>query len=117
MAYETVLWGDIYIVNLGEPFGSEQGGVRPALVIQNNIGNQHSPTTMIVPITSQSKTHLPVHVEIGRESGLPKDSIALFEQIQTIDKRRIGRYIGRLDPSKIPLVDRAIHVSLSALSA
>ncbi len=103
---------EIYYADLSPIKGSEQGGLRPVLVLQNDKGNQFSPTTIIAAITSrQNKTKLPTHVEIKIDS-LPKDSIVLLEQIRTIDKIRLGDYVGALDKSSMGKVDHAIVISL-----
>lgn len=90
--------GEIYWVNFGDTgIGSEQTGLRPALVIQNNAGNYHSPTTIVVPITTKHKgKNIPTHVPIK----LKKDSVIIFEQIMTVDKSRISEYIGWINPKK-----------------
>ena len=89
--------GEIYYANLSGNLGSEQGGFRPVLIIQNNIGNRFAPTTIVAPITSRAKTDLPTHLCINEgECGLTKDSIILFEQLRTIDKQRLGDRIGEL---------------------
>ena len=104
--------GDIYYADLRPVIGSEQGGVRPVLVIQNDIGNKHSPTTIVAAITGRkTKAALPTHVAI-MTSGLKTESTVLLEQIRTIDKARLGEYIGRLDGKTLAAVDRAIVVSL-----
>ena len=91
--------------------GSEQGGIRPVLIIQNDIGNKHSPTTIVAAITSrQTKAKLPTHVEVAVD-GLTKDSIVLLEQIRTIDKNRLTDYVGRLDKETMGKVDKAIVIS------
>jgi mRNA interferase MazF len=94
--------------------GSEQGGVRPVLVVQNDIGNKYSPTVVVAAITSQlSKAKIPTHVEISaKEHNLPKDSVILLEQIRTIDKRRLKERISILDDSKMKKVNLAILISL-----
>ncbi len=103
---------DIYYADLNQVRGSEQGGVRPVLILQNDMGNKHSPTTIIAPITSrQTKAKLPTHVDI-QISELPKDSIVLLEQIRTIDKTRLGQFVGTLDKSSMGKVDHAIVISL-----
>ena len=104
--------GDIYYADLSPVVGSEQGGVRPVVIIQNDIGNKHAPTTIIAPITSQThKKPLPTHIAFCG-CGLPKDSIILAEQIRTIDKRRLKDKMGALPPEKIEAVDMAVKVSL-----
>lgn len=88
--------GDIYYVNLGRSIGSEQSGVRPCLVIQNDVGNKYSPTTIVACITSRLYKHkIPTHVEITG-FGLPKNSVIMFEQIRTVDKCRVLEYIGNI---------------------
>lgn len=106
--------GEIYYAELNPVIGSEQGGTRPVLVIQNNIGNQYSPTTIVAAITSQiSKAKLPTHVEVrSKRSGLEKDSVILTEQIRTIDKSRLKEKVAVLDPEVMLRVDEAIEVSL-----
>ncbi len=103
---------EIYYADLNQVRGSEQGGVRPVLILQNDMGNKHSPTTIVAPITSrQTKAKLPTHVDI-QISELPKDSIVLLEQIRTIDKTRLGQFVGTLDKSSMGRVDHAIVISL-----
>jgi mRNA interferase MazF len=107
--------GEIYYAELNPVVGSEQGGTRPVLVIQNNIGNQYSPTTIIAAITSQiSKAKLPTHVEVrAQRSGLEKDSVILTEQIRTIDKSRLKEKVAFLDDEIMGFVNNAIGVSLN----
>jgi mRNA interferase MazF len=109
--------GDIYYADLSPVIGSEQGGVRPVLVVQNDIGNRYSPTIIIAAITSQiNKAKLPTHVEIkGEDYGLPKDSVLLLEQIRTIDKRRLGEKIGHVKEDIIEKVDDALRISLGLI--
>lgn len=103
---------EIYYADLSPVVGSEQGGVRPVLILQNDVGNRYSPTTIVAAVTSrQTKAKLPTHVDIQVED-LPKDSIVLLEQIRTVDKTRLTEYIGRLDKSSMGRVDHAIVVSL-----
>ena len=106
--------GDIYYADLSPVVGSEQGGIRPVLVVQNDIGNRYSPTIIIAAITSQiNKAKLPTHVEIkGDDYGLSKDSVLLLEQIRTIDKRRLGEKIGHVEDDIIEKVDEALRISL-----
>ena len=103
--------GDIYYADLSPVVGSEQGGTRPVLIVQNDIGNKHSPTVIAAAITSQTgKAQLPTHINLkGSSVGLSKDSIVLLEQIRTIDKRR--EHMGRLDETMMNQVDSAIAVS------
>ena len=105
--------GEVYFADLSPVVGSEQGGVRPVLVIQNDIGNKYSPTVIAAAITSQlSKTKLPTHIEIGQTSGLPKNSVVLLEQIRTIDKRRLKEKICELSSIKMSEINQAILISL-----
>lgn len=102
---------EIYYANLSPAVGSEQDGMRPVLILQNDVGNIYSPTTIIAPITSRiDKTHLPTHVNIFTE-GLETDSIVLLEQVRTIDKTRLTEYVGQLDKLMMVAIDRAIVVS------
>ena len=105
--------GDIFYADLSPVVGSEQGGIRPVLVIQNDVGNRYSPTIIVSAITSRlSKTKLPTHIEIpGELYGLSKDSVILLEQIRTIDKRRLREKIGHLDESIMMKVNEALSTS------
>lgn len=109
----TVKRGDIFYADLSPVVGSEQGGTRPVLIVQNDTGNKHSPTVIAAAITSQTnKAKLPTHIELaGHSVGLTKDSVVLLEQIRTIDKRRLREHMGRLDESMMNRVDDAIAVS------
>ena len=106
--------GQIYYADLSPVVGSEQGGVRPVLIIQNDVGNRYSPTVIATAITSQmTKAKLPTHIEIPKGNfGLPKDSVILLEQIRTLDKRRLREKVGELDHACQLRVDRAILISL-----
>jgi len=104
--------GDIYFANLNPVVGSEQGDMRPCLIVQNNIGNKHSPTVIVVPLTSSKKAFLPTHVRIIRKGGLLFDSIALTEQVRTIDRTRLDRYLGRIGVGEQIAVDGALAVSV-----
>ena len=107
-----VLRGDIFYADLSPSRGSEQGGFRPVLVLQNNVGNKHSPTTIVAPITSRlGKKVLPTHITFNG-CGLSKDSIILMEQIRTIDKDRLKQKMGCLTNEKWDVVNDAIKVSL-----
>lgn len=109
-----LLRGEIWRVDFGSPRGSEQGGQRPALIIQNDTGNATSSTTIIAAITSKCKVTYPFHVEISAyESGLREDGTVLLEQIITISKGRLISRIGKLSTSKMKYVDKALQVSLS----
>ena len=105
--------GDVYYADLSPVVGSEQGGVRPVLVVQNDVGNRYSPTVIIAAITSQlSKAKLPTHIELGKEYGLEKDSVVLLEQIRTLDKRRLKEKVCSIDNITMQKVDIAIMISL-----
>ena len=108
----SVKRGDIFYADLSPVVGSEQGGVRPVLIVQNDTGNRHSPT-VIAAITSQTgKARLPTHISLAALScGLPKDSVILLEQIRTLDKRRLREHMGKLDETMMKQVDGAIAVS------
>ena len=104
--------GDIYYADLSPVVGSEQSGVRPILIIQNDIGNKYSPTIIGVPITSKAKIRMPTHIAIeGNKYGLDKDSIILAEQIRTLDKSRLKEKVGRLDKKVLEQVKKAIEIS------
>ena len=105
--------GDIYYADLSPVVGSEQGGMRPVLIVQNDTGNKHSPTVIAAAITSQiNKARLPTHIELGARSyGLSKDSVILLEQIRTLDKKRLKERMGQLDDKLMNQVDSAIAVS------
>lgn len=109
----TVKRGDIYYADLSPVVGSEQGGVRPVLVIQNDVGNKFSPTVIAAAITSQiNKAKLPTHIELSsRVYGLSRDSVVLLEQIRTIDKKRLRERIGHIDDVTMQRINAAIYVS------
>jgi mRNA interferase MazF len=109
--------GDVYYANLSPVVGSEQGGHRPVLVIQNDVGNKYSPTVIVAAITSQiSKAKLPTHVEVNaKQHNLEKDSVILLEQMRTIDKRRLKEKITHLSEEFMNDVDEAIRVSLGLI--
>jgi len=106
--------GDIYYADLSPVVGSEQGGVRPVLIVQNNVGNKFSPTVIAAAITSQiNKAKMPTHIEIDADDyGLSKDSVILLEQVRTIDKRRLKERIGHLNDHLMNRVNEAIEISL-----
>lgn len=109
-----VLRGEIYLADMRKGVHSEQNGIRPVLIIQNDIGNAQSPTVIIASITSKmDKPTLPTHVAIDTSCGLHMDSIVLMEQLRTIDKRRLGKYIGILDGKLMKAIDKAISASVS----
>ena len=105
--------GDIYYADLSPVVGSEQGGIRPVLIVQNDVGNRFSPTVIAAAITSQSdKTKLPTHIQVDAVgSGLAKDSIVLLEQVRTIDKKRLKEKMGALDNQYMAQIDQALSVS------
>jgi len=105
--------GDIFYADLSPVIGSEQGGIRPVLIVQNDIGNKYSPTVIAAAITSQiNKAKLPTHIEISaQEYGLAKDSVILLEQIRTIDKKRLKEKIGHLDDGLMKKVNEALSIS------
>ncbi len=106
--------GEIYYADLSPVVGSEQGGVRPVLIIQNDVGNRYSPTVIVSAITSQlGKAKLPTHIELPAEKyNLPKNSVALLEQIRTLDKKRLQEKITTLSPDKMREVNKALLISL-----
>ena len=118
MQEKQITRGEIYFADLSPVVGSEQGGLRPVLIIQNNVGNKDSPTVIVAAITSQlSKAKIPTHVELPcKQYNLPKDSVVLLEQIRTIDKRRLNEKVSALDFRKMKEVDRAILISLGFYS-
>jgi len=109
--------GDVYFADLSPVVGSEQGGVRPVLIIQNDIGNRFSPTVIVAAITAQiQKAKLPTHVEIdAKRYGFERDSVILLEQIRTIDKQRLTDKITHLDEEMMDRVDKALQVSLGLI--
>ncbi|MBE7054220.1 MAG: type II toxin-antitoxin system PemK/MazF family toxin [Ruminococcaceae bacterium] len=106
--------GDVFYADLSPVVGSEQGGIRPVLIVQNDVGNKYSPTVIVAAITSQiNKAKLPTHIElVGEDYGLSKDSVILLEQVRTLDKRRLKERIGHLDDDKMELVNTALLISL-----
>ena len=110
--------GEIYYADLSPVIGSEQGGIRPVLIVQNDVGNRYSPTVIAAAITSQrDKTNLPTHIRVDADNcGLAKDSIVLLEQVRTIDKRRLKEKMGSLDIGSMDMVDRALSVSFGLLN-
>lgn len=109
----SVKRGEIYYADLSPVVGSEQGGIRPVLIVQNDVGNRHSPTVIAAAITSQrEKSKLPTHIELDATvCGLAKDSIVLLEQIRTIDKKRLKERMGELDPPAMTQVNNALSIS------
>ena len=115
MATMVVKRGDIFYADLSPVIGSEQGGIRPVIIIQNDIGNKYSPTVIVAAITSQiNKAKLPTHVEISSEEyGLNRDSVVLLEQIRTLDKKRLKEKIGHMTDNKMKKVDKSLLISIS----
>ena len=109
--------GDIFYADLSPVIGSEQGGIRPVLIVQNDIGNKFSPTVIVAAITSQiNKSKLPTHIEIGaKDFGLAKESVILLEQVRTIDKKRLREKIGKLDDELMENVNEALSISFGTL--
>ena len=109
--------GDIYYADLSPVVGSEQGGLRPVLIIQNDVGNRYSPTVIAAAITSRlGKTKLPTHIDVHAErAGLSRDSVVLLEQLRTLDKRRLRERLGHLDEALMEEIDTAIAVSLGLI--
>ncbi len=109
--------GDVFFADLSPVVGSEQGGQRPVLVVQNDVGNKYSPTVIVSAITAKiSKAKLPTHVEIHKEDvGLVKDSVVLLEQVRTIDKKRLIQKLGALSPDLMEKVDLALMISMGLL--
>lgn len=107
--------GDIFYADLSPVVGSEQGGIRPVIIIQNDVGNKYSPTVIVAAITSQiNKAKLPTHVEISSEEyGLNKDSVVLLEQIRTLDKKRLKEKIGHMTDADMGKVNNALKVSIN----
>ncbi len=115
----TYLRGDMYYADLGKGIGSEQEGYRPVVIIQNNVGNKHSPTVIIASITSKrdAKAKLPTHYLIEAEDGLELPSIVLLEQLRTIDKRRLSSFIGHLSEKHIQGINHALAVSVGLIES
>ena len=109
---EQIKRGEIYYANLCPVMGSEQGGIRPVVILQNDKGNLHSTTTIVAPITGElDKPYLPTHV-IFKSDCMKKESMVLLEQIRTIDKSRLGRFVGEMDDRQMKRIDKAILISL-----
>ena len=106
--------GDVYYADLSPVVGSEQGGVRPVLILQNNIGNKYSPTVIVAAVTSKiGKSKVPTHVAIGKDKGLTENSVVLLEQLRTIDKQRLTDKITHLKADLMKEVDTALRLSLA----
>lgn len=110
----TVKRGEIYYADLSPVVGSEQGGIRPVLIVQNDVGNKHSPTVIAAAITSRKeKAQLPTHISVSASTcGLAKDSVVLLEQVRTLDKHRLKERMGELDSGSMAQVNNALQVSL-----
>ena len=108
---KQVLRGELYFADLNPIVGSEQGGIRPVLIIQNDIGNKHSPTVIVAAVTSKDKPHLPTHISLAEANPLKSNSIAMLEQIRTLDKRRLKYYIGKVSEKTMSEINTAIFVS------
>ena len=104
--------GDIFYANLEPVVGSEQGGVRPVVVIQNNTGNQFSSTVIVAAITARKKVRMPTHVQVNGIALLKQDSVVLLEQIRTLDRKRFLKYIGRITPMTQRKIDKALAISV-----
>ena len=113
----NLIRGDIYYADLSPVVGSEQGGIRPVLIVQNDVGNRYSPTVIAAAITSrQSKTKLPTHIAIEAQGcGLSKDSVVLLEQVRTLDKRRLKERMGSVDRQAMQEINRALSVSFGLI--
>lgn len=111
---DSIKRGDIFYANLSPVVGSEQGGVRPVLVVQNDVGNKYSPTVIVAAITSKiNKAKLPTHIELNAHTyGLERDSVVLLEQIRTLDKARLLEKIGNTDSKTLREIDTALQISL-----
>jgi len=119
MSNNNIKRGDIYYADLSPTIGSEQGGLRPILIVQNDVGNKYSPTVIAAAITSQiNKTKLPTHIELYADNiGLEKNSVILLEQIRTIDKKRLKEKMGRVNEGVMDTVNTAIMVSFGLVAA
>ena len=107
--------GDVFYADLDPIIGSEQGGIRPVLVVQNNVGNKYSPTVVVLPISSAKKTNMPTHIRICGAKMLQKNSVILAEQIRTIDRNRLRNYVGSVGFEIMEKVDRAVKISMNRL--
>ncbi|MDD3228985.1 MAG: type II toxin-antitoxin system PemK/MazF family toxin [Oscillospiraceae bacterium] len=114
---KIILRGDIYYADLNPTVGSEQGGVRPLVILQNNVGNRYSPTVIAAAITARPKKPLPTHARIGHVCGRLKESFVLLEQIRTIDRSRLREYVGRLSTQEMKKIDEALAISVGLAPA
>ena len=110
--HNTILRGDIYYADLNPTVGSEQGGVRPLIILQNNVGNRYSPTVIAAAITAKPKKPLPTHAAIGHACGRLKESFVLLEQIRTIDRTRLQEWVGRLGQQEMEEINQALSISV-----
>lgn len=114
---QKVMRGDLFFADLDPVVGSEQGGIRPVVVLQNNIGNKYSPTLIVAAITSQTnKNRMPTHVRVSDRTDLPKNSVVLLEQLRTIDKKRLQQKLGAFDEETMEEIDEALGVSIGLVS-
>ena len=111
---KTYYRGELYYADLGKGMGSEQEGYRPVVIIQNNMGNKYSPTVIVAPVTTnhEARAKFPTHCYIGSESGLDTSSVILLEQLRTIDKKRLGHFVGRLNRKYLQQLNHALAVSV-----
>ena len=116
---KTCYRGELYYADLGKGVGSEQEGYRPVVNVQTNIGNKYSPTVIVAPVTTnhEAKAKLPTHCYIGAESGLDTSSVILLEQLRTIDKKRLGHFVGRLNRTHLRQLNHALAVSIQLTEA
>ena len=116
---KTCYRGELYYADLGKGVGSEQEGYRPVVIIQNNMGNKYSPTVIVAPVTTnhETKAKLPTHCHIGAESGLDAPSVILLEQLRTIDKKRLGHFVGRLNRKHLRQLNYSLAVSIQLTEA
>lgn len=111
-----ILRGDIFMADLGQTIGSEQGGRRPVIIIQNNIGNYYSPTTIIAPITTKmAKSTLPTHITISKKDGINITSIAMLEQIRVIDKERLIKKLGQISHEEMQYLNKSLLISIGVI--
>lgn len=104
--------GDIFYCDLTPAVGSEQDGIRPVIIVQNNVGNCHSATVIVVPLTTRCKKRLPTHVEIRSVDKISKESIALLEQIRTVDKSRLREYVDKISQDELYQIEKSMNISL-----
>lgn len=114
---KTYLRGEMYFADLGQGIGSEQNGRRPVIIIQNDVGNKHSPTVIVAALTSEikGKAKLPTHYFLKAGNGLVRDSVVLLEQLRTIDKRRLEEYIGKVSDKHIAGINHALAISIGLI--